>query len=282
MEVRIIDNWTAKASEILKTAIARATDVRTAVAFVSKEGIDTLWPALTAAADRGAWLEFLVGLDGQSTEPQAVSSLLSLTNRSERASLWGWDATSRGATFHPKLYIARAANQSTCLIGSSNLTKGGLRDNVEVNVLCRGAEDDEIVSQAYETYLRIKQAGHARLVDAEVLGRYEELWHIAAEMREKQRASPAYSTAEKRFREAVRRRPRVKVERKDLYGWLDLVYDVLPEGEFTNQQVYRHREIFQRRFPRNRNIEAKIRQKLQELRDLGLIEHLGPGRWRKL
>ncbi len=33
--------------------------------------------------------------------------------------------------------------------------------------------------------------------------------------------------------------------------------------------------------PNNRNVRAKVRQQLQILRDMGLVEHLGPSRWRK-
>lgn len=282
MTLRVIDNQTQPAGEALRAAIRHASDVRIAVAFVSKDGVSILLDALRRAAERGACLEFVVGLDGHATEPQAVSALWELAEDYETASLWGWDAIGARATFHPKLYIVRRGRQATCLIGSSNLTRGGLADNVEVNVLCRGSDDDEMVSQAYQSYLRIKRDGAARRLDAEVLSHYEELWHAAEQAQRHQRASRAYAAAEQKLRRAISEKPPITLERADLYGWLDLVYDVLPDGEFRNQDVYAHRDLFQRRFPRNQNIEAKVRQKLQELRDLGFIEHLGPGRWRKL
>jgi hypothetical protein len=37
---------------------------------------------------------------------------------------------------------------------------------------------------------------------------------------------------------------------------------------------------FKKLYPGNRNIEAKIRQQLQHLRDAGLLEHVAAGRWR--
>jgi len=282
MNVRIIDNWTGGVGQVLSSAVARAYDVRIAVAFVSKEGLDFLWNALRSAAERGATIEFIVGLDGRATEPQAVSALFDLANHHETVSLWCWDALEAQQTFHPKLYFVRRKTQATCLIGSSNLTRGGLKGNIEVNVLCQGSDDDELVCQAYNSYLRIKQQGKARQPDAELLCHYEELWRRAEHARKHQRAWRLYAAAEKHFRGAIQRRPRIRVQPHDLHGWLDLVYDVLPDGEFTNQQVYQYEESFRRRFPHNQNIQAKIRQKLQELRDLGFIEHLGPGRWRKL
>jgi type II restriction enzyme len=61
-----------------------------------------------------------------------------------------------------------------------------------------------------------------------------------------------------------------------------MVYDFLPDGEFTNNEVYAYKSVFKQKYPDNQNIEAKIRQQLQTLRDLGFVEHLGKARWRKL
>lgn len=50
---------------------------------------------------------------------------------------------------------------------------------------------------------------------------------------------------------------------------------------FTLDEVYAHAEELGKRHPGNRNIEPKIRQQLQVLRDdLGLIEFLTPGHYR--
>ena len=66
-------------------------------------------------------------------------------------------------------------------------------------------------------------------------------------------------------------------------GWL---FDVLQCTEklpstFTLEQMYSFVEQLKARHPRNNNIEAKIRQQLQLLRDKGLIEFLTPGVYRK-
>lgn len=66
-------------------------------------------------------------------------------------------------------------------------------------------------------------------------------------------------------------------------GWL---FDVLQCTEnlsttFTLEQMYTFADTLKARHPRNNNIEAKIRQQLQILRDKGLIEFLTPGVYRK-
>ncbi|WP_019673171.1 DpnI domain-containing protein [Psychrobacter lutiphocae] len=67
-------------------------------------------------------------------------------------------------------------------------------------------------------------------------------------------------------------------------GWtLDMMrcVDKLPT-HFNLQDAYRFADYLQLRYPNNNHIKDKIRQQLQILRDKGLIEFLGNGRYRKL
>ncbi|MEG1603603.1 MAG: hypothetical protein RR340_08305, partial [Cloacibacillus sp.] len=52
-------------------------------------------------------------------------------------------------------------------------------------------------------------------------------------------------------------------------------------AEFTLAQIYDFEEKLSAIHPENNNIRAKIRQQLQILRDRGLIEFAGRGRYRK-
>lgn len=45
------------------------------------------------------------------------------------------DTGTRQRIFHPKLYYARSAARAKLLLGSANLTMGGLRTNIEASVL---------------------------------------------------------------------------------------------------------------------------------------------------
>ncbi len=47
--------------------------------------------------------------------------------------------------------------------------------------------------------------------------------------------------------------------------------------EFSLQEVYAHADALAKLHPANRNIQPKIRQQLQVLRDMGLVEFLGSG-----
>jgi type II restriction enzyme len=73
--------------------------------------------------------------------------------------------------------------------------------------------------------------------------------------------------------------------RHDARGWtLDVLNVVrgLNKNEFILQEVYAFATHLQKLHPDNRHVRDKIRQQLQVLRDLGLVEFLGGGRYRSL
>ncbi|MHB1549748.1 MAG: DpnI domain-containing protein [Vulcanimicrobiaceae bacterium] len=66
--------------------------------------------------------------------------------------------------------------------------------------------------------------------------------------------------------------------------WKDLMHDVvsiLPR-DFSLADAMKHRERFERSFPHNRFIDAKIRQSLQVLRDQGTLRFVSPGHYQRL
>lgn len=70
----------------------------------------------------------------------------------------------------------------------------------------------------------------------------------------------------------------------DARSWLlDVLHCVnqIKAEEFCLQEVYAYTEILQERHANNHNVEAKIRQQLQFLRDKGFIEFLGRGHYKK-
>lgn len=65
-------------------------------------------------------------------------------------------------------------------------------------------------------------------------------------------------------------------------GWtLDVLNEIraLGKAEFTLSELYASETSLSRIYPRNHHIREKIRQQLQVLRDLGIINFLGSGRY---
>lgn len=68
-------------------------------------------------------------------------------------------------------------------------------------------------------------------------------------------------------------------------GWImDILNCVnnIPTDTFSLSMIYSFTEYLSEKHPQNNNIQAKIRQQLQILRDLGFIEFLGKGQYRKI
>ncbi|MFB6348041.1 DpnI domain-containing protein [Moraxella sp. ZJ142] len=73
--------------------------------------------------------------------------------------------------------------------------------------------------------------------------------------------------------------------KKENKGWLLTIMnylDKIPNGEFSLKQIYDFEPELAQKYPNNNHIKDKIRQQLQFLRDKGMIEFLGSGRYRKV
>ena len=67
-------------------------------------------------------------------------------------------------------------------------------------------------------------------------------------------------------------------------GWLIDTLNLVErlDNTFTLDQMYAFVKELQLKHPKNNNIEAKIRQQLQFLRDKGIIEFKGNGKYRRI
>ena len=77
---------------------------------------------------------------------------------------------------------------------------------------------------------------------------------------------------------------KIQVSNIENRGWLlDVLscVNTIDSVEFSLRDMYKFVELLQKKHISNNNIEAKIRQQLQVLRDKGFIEFLGRGHYRK-
>jgi HKD family nuclease len=243
-----------------------------AVAFASRRGFAMLSDAVSSLLANDGTFELLVGLDMMVTEPEFLEEMLDLSEREPRASMYCLVSES-AAIYHPKLYITRQASAVSIVAGSSNLTEGGLRRNAEVNVIIDTTDRDEVVSDAYAAYARLKFLPSRVIPDTELLSLYRAAF--SERRKGRQNRSAAAGALEKKA-QSLKPPP---VGERDLVGWLRAVYDLLPAGEFRNSDLYASESNLHQVFPGNRNIRAKIRQQLQVLRDMGLVDHRGRGLW---
>lgn len=279
MQLKLVDNMSRKLLSAILPAIREAEEVRIAVAFVSTSGIALIDSALKRCLDRGGYLEFLVGLDLSATEPQALWNLYELSQSHTGVAMYCYADLGPSVVYHPKLYIMNAGNETTAILGSSNLTEGGLKRNLEVNAVIRAHIQEEFVSDVHAIYNELKFDPRRVEPDGEFLELYAQL----CENHKRQQRSAARDRSSRQlkaaFREKAKTLRRPIPTQRDLHGWQKLVFERLPEGQFKTSDVYQFEDEFRRYYPENQHIRDKIRQILQQLRDLGLIEHPKRNTW---
>lgn len=106
------------------------TEFRAAVAFAKTSGVNYLAEPLSRFAARGR-VKLSVGIDAFGTSFEALQVLLQCMGSS--GELWVFH-NEANHLFHPKAYIFRNQAEARVVIGSNNLTRGGLFTNYELAV----------------------------------------------------------------------------------------------------------------------------------------------------
>lgn len=270
--------------DVLLAELRKATEARFAVAFVKRSGLVLLEKELLRCLERGVHLEFLLGLDFSITDGKALRWLRETAGETDKLSFFCFRDPLKdvGPTFHPKLYLLKRGPFATAIIGSSNLTGGGLKENIELNVIIRDRYDSETVNAVRDIYADFKyQEGLFTPNEAYIEG-YEELTRHVRKTRDRTLSSKSTTKMIASLSRKEDRLPRPTIpDPSGLTGWQKLVYEKIPPGEFATKSMYRFVEEFREAYPQNRHVEDKIRQVLQQLRDDGFLKPLGRGRWIK-
>jgi HKD family nuclease len=150
------------------------TEFRAAIAFVKRSGTKHVRDPLAAFARRGGRVKISAGIDAGGTSREGLEDLLTAIDG--RGELYVFK-NANSSTFHPKLFLFRNDVAARLLIGSGNLTEGGLYTNYEAGVIIALAISDaeqaallgevEAALNAWSTPL----AGNCYLVDNELLRR---------------------------------------------------------------------------------------------------------------
>lgn len=129
-------------------ALAKADSVLLSVAFARASGVNAIADALRPVAKQTV---VFVGIRNDITSFQALDRLLALG-----VTLYVVDTGTRHVIFHPKLYIAKSPTVADAIIGSANLTFGGLHNNIEVSSRVQldlsNAPDADFVEQVFSSF----------------------------------------------------------------------------------------------------------------------------------
>ncbi|GEM_PF-3556074 len=103
---------------------------RFAVAFAKKGGVARLLPSVALLRKRGGRIHVIVGIDSHGTTAEALDLLLTSMD-----STFVTFEPNPGCSFHPKMYLFDGPGAAQAIIGSHNMTVGGLELNYESAVV---------------------------------------------------------------------------------------------------------------------------------------------------
>jgi HKD family nuclease len=162
-KIQILSNTNYPLSDVLKSEFLESTEVKIAVAFVRRTGIDEIYKSLDYAMNvNNAKIELIAGLDFKTTDANALLALKEIEKSQKNFSFYCFGDkrdNHNDMVFHPKIYLLDTSlsknTKYTSIIGSSNLTGGGLTSNFEVNSIFK--EDvPKYYSQLTAIYNEIK------------------------------------------------------------------------------------------------------------------------------
>ena len=180
---------------------------------------------------------------------------------------------------HAKLFIFDDA----AIITSGNLTPSGLKNNLEYGILVQ----DSLVTEIKRDYLSIFNNPEYPRITSKIIETAKDI--ISSIPKEKRKKISV--TDKSLFKDIEEINPEDRFDGgtesviSNLTSWKKDVFECLikiSNDIFTLRQVYAFEKQLNFLHPQNNNIEEKIRQQLQYLRDIGLIEFIKPGVYKKL
>lgn len=169
--------------ERFKTELARASKFYLGMALVTKGGLKLVLSSIERCLEKRGHGQVLFGID-LPTDPDAIQSLRALQTRYKgNFEVRRFQPGKR--FFHPKIsaFVGRTGAR-TAIIGSSNLTGGGLLENYETNVFLNNRRVAQKFIDYFEEHF---QGAHARRADQRWLDQYRQLWIERKKIEQRQR-----------------------------------------------------------------------------------------------
>lgn len=162
--------------DTIEQLIKECEEVYIAVAFLKQSGIKHLSRYFTTKRS----FTIIAGANFGLTEPDALTALLNFgKNKKVKAYLNKLDSKT---IFHPKMYLFKSGKTGHIVVGSANLTQGGLKDNDEYSLYHQCQVSDPIWTEAVKNFNSLVSAGRADPLSERIISIYRKYY-------KKQRAS---------------------------------------------------------------------------------------------
>ncbi len=187
MAIQILSNLNYPIGNIINQELQNANSTKIAVAFLKYSGLKVIEQSLSSCLKNNGNIEIIAGLDFKTTDPQSMHYLINLQKQSRNLKFYCYgdkDKNKTNVIFHPKIYLFERGRETTGIIGSTNLTRGGLLTNFEANVVIKEIKPIYF-SQLEAIYNSVKFTDSIFSPDEEYLSGYSDVYKAFLQNEEK-------------------------------------------------------------------------------------------------
>jgi len=178
MSIQILSNINYPIGNIINQELQNAQSTRIAIAFLKYTGIKVIEKSLDQCLKNNGSVEIIAGLDFKTTDPQSMHFLIQLQKSTPNLKFYCYgdkDVNKNNIVFHPKIYLFQSKRETTGIVGSTNLTGGGLMTNFEANVIFKESKPIYF-SQLEAIYNSVKFTDSIFSPDEEYLAGYSDVY----------------------------------------------------------------------------------------------------------
>ena len=179
-------NHFSEISELLRNA----DEIWIATAFLKRSGLSKIISEIKQLLTHGSTVNIIAGQHFALTEPAALYSLKDLFDKYPNGRIHIAHALKKQQVFHPKLFLIRKGKKINIISGSSNLTEGGLINNIECSLYITADKNDNVavdVSNFFKTMFSEEFSEKATLL---AIRRYESFYERQKANQRKIKAIP--------------------------------------------------------------------------------------------
>lgn len=187
MSIQILSNLNYPIGNIINQELQNAQSARIAIAFLKYSGIKIIEKSLDQCLKNNGSVEIIAGLDFKTTDPQSMHYLIQLKKTTPNLKFYCYgdkNVNKNNIVFHPKIYLFQGKRETTGIVGSTNLTGGGLITNFEANVIFKETKP-LYFSQLEAIYNSVKFTDSVFSPDEEYLVGYSDVYKAFLENEER-------------------------------------------------------------------------------------------------
>ena len=178
MAIQILSNLNYPIGNIINQELQNANSAKMAVAFLRYSGVQVIERAINDCLKNNGNIEIIAGLDFKTTDPQSMHYFIQSQKQVSNLKFYCYgdkDENKTDVVFHPKIYLFKKGGETTGIVGSTNLTRGGLLTNFEVNVVIKETRP-LYFSQLEAIYNSVKFTDSVFSPDEEYLAGYSDVY----------------------------------------------------------------------------------------------------------